>query len=251
MKRISLWARQHVLASRIIIICSFTLLTVLGIVTGRLVDSIGFSFSSTLIMVVIAIFFIGVLAYPDKYLKGKKLKPAVFYVRQKTCDFLLAASTFCMIVYFSNQPGQLFNYSNPLSAAVPASIPIPKDSTLKTYKTLAAFTASLKDENGKGLKWKEKKKLLREQIKAIKKSDMSDGGKVALIILSVLVAAGLLALVAALACDLSCNGAEGAAVLVLIGGIVVVGLLLILVIRAITGKKRKRKEPAIIGDAGG
>ena len=244
MKKISLWAKNHKRLSRLIIVVSFILLTALGIATGILLTDIGVSIPSAVMLAFICTYFTGLVAYPAKYLKGKKLNAAAFYVRQKSCDVLLAASTFCMIVYFSNRPAEIFNYSTPLHAALPVSSKPPTDSTVKTYKTIAAFSASLKDENGKFLKWKEKKKLLKEQIRAVKKdNDMSAGAKVGLIFLSVLVALGLLYLVGALACGLSCNGSEGAAVAVMIGGVGLTVFLLIIVIRAILGRKKKLKTP--------
>ncbi len=242
MKKISQWARHHKAAARIIIIGSFVVLTVLGILVGVLLDNMGVTISSVTLALTVCAYITAVIAYPAKFLKGKKLNAGSFYVRQKTCDFVLAASTFLMIIYFSNQPGQLFNYSSPLNAAIPVNTSLPKDSTVKTHKPIAAFAASLKDETGKKLKWKERKKLLREQVRAIRKSDMSNGGKVALIILSVFVAIGLLGLILALACDLSCSGSEGAAILVGVGGTVLISLLLVLAIRAITGKKRRRQK---------
>lgn len=244
MKKISIWARNHKGLSRIIIVASFILLTALGIVTGILLTDVGVTISSAAMFVFISIYFTGLIVYPAKSLKGKRLSAAAFYMRQKSCDWLLAGSTFCMIVYFSNRPAEIFNYSTPLHAALPVSTNLPSDSTLKAYKTIEAFTASLKDETGKTLKWKEKKKLLKEQIRAIKKAgDMATGAKVGLIILSVLVALGLLYLVGALACGLSCNGSGGAAVAVMIGGVGLTVFLLIIAIRAILGRKKKPKTP--------
>jgi|CXWL01.1.fsa_nt_gi hypothetical protein len=249
MKKLSRWAKNHKRSSRIVIVVSFIALTALGIATGMLLTDVGVSISSAAMFVFICIYFAGLIAYPAKSLKGKKLSATAFYVRQKSCDWLLAASTFCMIVYLGNRPGEIFNYSSPLHAATTASSSFPKDSTINSYKTVTAFKASLKDENGKSLKWKEKKKLLKEQVRAIKKDkEMSDGAKVALIFLSVLVALGLLFLVATLACELSCNGSEGAAVLVTVGGAALVVFLLLLAIRAITGKKKKPKKGEPIPD---
>ena len=88
-----------------------------------------------------------------------------------------------------------------------------------------------------------KKKILKEQIREIKKAnDLSEGTKVLLIILSIVVAIGLLFLVAALACNLSCSGSDAVAVIVGIGGLALIIFLLIIAIRAITGKKKKGKH---------
>lgn len=244
MRKLSLWGKNNKILARIIIVTSFILLTALGIATGLLLTDVGVSISPAAMFVFFCLYFTGLVAYPAKSLRGKKLNAAAFYVRQKSCDFLLAGSTFCMIVYFSNRPAEIFNYSAPLHAALPVSAKLPTDSTLKAYKTMAAFSAFLKDETGKSLKWKEKKKLLKEQIRAIKKdNDLSKGAKVGLIILSVLGALGLLYLVSALACNLSCGGSEGAATLVMIGGAALTVFLLIIVIRAILGRKKKPKNP--------
>jgi hypothetical protein len=101
----------------------------------------------------------------------------------------------------------------------------------------------MKDANGNLLKWKERKKLLKVQVRAIKQTeDISKGGQIALIVLSCLVALGLVLLVASLACELSCNGSEGAAVIVGLLGTGLIVFLLVLAIRAITGRKRKAKK---------
>ncbi len=240
MKKISLWAKSHQWPARFIIILGFILLTIAGIIAGMLLDDLNVTLPAAALSVFIIIYFMGILFYPSKSEK-RKLMAARYYVKQKTCDFLLAATTFFMIICISNDRFRSIQYFPALQAATASKPTFPTDSTAKTYKSIAAFSASLKDENGKSLKWKEKKKLLKEQVRAIKKSDeMSKGAKVALIILSVIVALGLLYAVAALACGLSCNGSEAAAVVVGIGGAALVIFLLILVIRGITGKRKKK-----------
>lgn len=240
MKKISLWAKHHQWPARFIIISCFILLTITGILVGILLDDLDFILPSAILSTCIVLYFTGILFYPSKS-KRRKFNPSLLYKTQKKLDFLLAACTFLMIICISNNRFQSLQYFPSLQAATVSKPTPPADSTIKTYKTINAFSASLKDENGKSLKWKEKKKLLREQIRAIKKSgDMSKGAKVALIILSVIVALGLLYAVAALACGISCNGSEAAAIVVGIGGVFLVILLFVLTIRAITGKKKKK-----------
>ena len=94
-------------------------------------------------------------------------------------------------------------------------------------------------------KWKERKKLLKEQVRAIKNSkDPSNGGKAVLIILSVLVALLLIGLIASLACRIACGGSDALAVIVVLGGTALVIWLLIRVIRNINRKKIKEPEKA-------
>jgi membrane protease YdiL (CAAX protease family) len=250
MKKISAWAKRHVVPARIIIIISFLLLTGIGVITGLLLAGLDIELTGTFLAAAIVIYLAAVFAYPSRSLKSKGMRASVFYTRQKVCDILLAAATFCMIVFFANQPGQLFRYASPVQGSSFGMHFFPKDSTLVKHKTLSEFAASLKNENGQSLKWKEKKKLLKEQVRAIKQSDMSNGAKTGLIILCVFAALGLLALVGALACDLSCNGSEAAAVLVLIGGAALIIFLLVIAIKAIKRKNKKQKDNRVGPDTG-
>jgi hypothetical protein len=242
MKKISYWARVHKRPARIAIVVSFILLNILGIMTGVWLADLGVFLSYSAVIAFVLIYSVGLLAYPSRLLKNGRPARSSFYIRQKTCDALLAAATFCLIVYLGNRPETILRYFSAANAAMSVAPSLPKDSSVKTYKPLKEFSLSIKDEKGTLLKWKERKKLLKEQVRGIKKSDMSNGGKVALIILSVLLAMGLIYLVAALACSLSCNGSEAAAVIVGVAGAGLVIFLLVIAIRAILGKERKRKR---------
>lgn len=240
MKKISYWAKEHKTIARIAIVVSFIFLNILAFFTGHLLNQIGIFLLPQFLFGSFFIYFIAFVAYPTKSLKGVKLNPSTYYRLQKTCDFILAASTFCMIVCLCNRPERLFQFYPQIKAVIIAS-PV-KDSLVKYYRSLSDFNSSLKDGQGNLLKWKVRKKLLKQQVREIKKdNNLSKGAKASLIFLSVLVALGLVFLVAALACNLSCNGFDAAAVIVGIGGTALVIFLLVAVIRAINGKKRKRK----------
>lgn len=244
MKRLSFWAKNHKKASRLIIIFSFILLTFLGVIAGSLLRELKIILPTSILILFVLIYIIGFLAYPARSLRGTKLTVASFYIRQKTCDVLLAGFTFLLVLFLSNHPGtffQSFTFINATTASLPV---LPKDSTSGGFKPLKAFAASMKDDNGKKLKWKERKKLLKEQVRSIKKSSsLSKGGKAALIVLSILIALGLLALVGGLACNLSCSGSEGAAIIVGIGGGALVIFLLVVTIRSIQRGKRIEPKP--------
>ena len=240
MKKLSFWARDHKWPARFIIVFSFVLLNTAGIVTGMLLDDLKVTIPSAALTLSIIIYFTGIFFYPSKSEK-RKLTAGLFYKKQKTCDIILATSTFFILICISNNRFRSIQYFPALQATAVNKPTLPADSIVKTYKSIAAFSASLKDETGKSLKWKEKKKLLKEQVRAIRKSnEPSKGGKVILIILSVIVALGLIALVAGLACNLSCNGSDAAAVLIGLGGTALVIFLLFVAIRAIKGKKKKK-----------
>lgn len=242
MKQISLWAKYHKTAARIIIVFSSLLLLIAGAITGSLLKDLDINLPKELLFAIALIYFIALIYYPAKSIK-RKLTGHKFYVQQKRMDFILVSCFFLLMTSISNDGFKRFHLINvfqPAAASLPTT---PADSITKKYKSIAAFSASLKDENGNSLKWKEKKKQLLQQVKAIKKSnELSDGAKIALIILSVIVAIGLLALVANLACSISCSGSGAGAILVAVGGTALVIFLLIVAIRAINGKKKKKAE---------
>lgn len=242
MKRLSTWGRLHPWPARYLIIASHVLLCCLALLCGILLHQLGLVIPGGIFVAAVIVYLLSFMAYPFRVQKRRELNAAAYYVRQKICDLGLLASGFILVVFFANRPEKILVFDTLVKAATPSSFGAPADSTLKKYKSIADFSASMKDANGTPLKWKEKKKLLKEQVRAIKQSkEMSDGGKVGLIVLSVAVALGLLYLVTNLACNLSCSGEEGAATLVMIGGTGLIILLTIIAIRAIVGRKKKKE----------
>ena len=240
-KQLSFWAREHKWPSRFIIIFSFIIMNALGIITGLLVSDLELTFSAWFIVLSVLTFGIAWLKYPGKKQVTDRIEKNRVYVFRKTCDAVLIGTTFMMFVYFGNRQVTPLTVSVFPTSAVNA-FSLPKDST-KSYKSLEEFKKSLKDENGKPLKLKERKKILKQQLKAIKKDKTtSEGGKVVLIILCILLAFALAIGVGALSCSLSCSGSEGAAVVVAILGLVGVGLLTFFVIASIVRKSRRERE---------
>lgn len=239
MKQLSHWARINQWKARIIITIAWILLTILAIFIGVTLTKMDIGLTDHFLVPICISFFCAVLFYPFRWQK-KQTGPRSFYRRQKGCDLLLAISSFGMILYAGNRPGELFRHYGNLHATEILPSSQPADSQAISYKSIKDFSASMKDKDGKMLKWKERKKLLKQQVRAIKKAPgTSQVEKAMLVFLACLAAIGLLYLVAALACSLSCNGSEVAAFFVGIGGTALVIFLLILLIRGIYGKKKK------------
>ncbi len=78
--------------------------------------------------------------------------------------------------------------------------------------------------------------MLRQEYK-----DATKGERTALIVLSILIALGLLSLVAALSCNLSCSGSEGGAAVVAILGTGLIIFLLVKIIKRINRGKPKEE----------
>lgn len=240
MKKISYWAKDHKQEARIAIVICYIFLNFLAIVSGYLLQQSGVLLLPVFLTCCFVIFIMAVILYPSKYRKRKSLSASAFYNLQKICDSVLVSCTFCMVFYLSNRPENLFRFYPQVNGFMINNNS--KDHAGEPYKSISDFSSSLKDKDGNSLKWKERKKLLKEQVRSIKKDkELSQSSKTLLIVLSVIVAMGLIFLVAAWSCNLSCSGYDAAAVLVGIGGTALIIFLLILTIRAITGKKRKRK----------
>lgn len=243
MRKLSLSARKNPATARLIIILSFIIVTLLAVFTGTLLRSAGISIPPYYLGIVIVVYLLTVLVYPRK-IYGVMFTLKWNYTNRKISDGFLALSTYLMLLILSNNDFSQINYIQSAVAA-PTSV-LPGDSTVKKYQTIREFSKSMKDEDGNQLKWKQKKKLLKEQVKAIRKADdLSRGNKTLLIIVSVLVALGLLVLLTGLACNLSCNGSEAAAIILGVGGAALVVFLLIVVLRSIDRKYRKSREKPV------
>lgn len=237
MKKISLWAKAHPKQTQLFIVVSYLILNILGIVIGKLLNQLSIELPMLLLDVSILVFIIAGLAYPSNDKKRS-------YIFHKTCDSILITTTFLIIVFAGNRYGSLSGLFTAASFQNEARATSIKDSTRHGYSSLEVFKLSMKDKDGKMLKWKERRKLLKTQVKAIKKSkDLTDAGKIALTIGCVIVALGLLYLVAAGACSLSCSGAEGGAILLGLGGLALVIVLFVIAMKAIHKKKKPITPP--------
>ena len=155
---------------------------------------------------------------------------------------MLAATTFCMIVILAGNnsiPSQIFQ---PLLGSTVSN-------STKENKTVEEILASLKYRDKSTLTRQEKKILKQEfknQLKIYTVAKLSgnkgDAGDAGLIILAIVAALGLLYLVAALSCSLSCNGSDGAAVAVVVLGTAAIVLGLVFVIKSINRKSRSKVE---------
>jgi hypothetical protein len=245
-KKISYWAKKHIWQSRLIIILIYILLNVLGILTGKLL--------SELHVTIPQLYFIACLVFTTAlwiWYPGKgNVKPGVashyLYIRRKLFDFSLGAVTFLMIIYAANNWEHLFIKSDPVLAS--NIVHHPKDSAIKNNPLIKNFIAIIKSKDVDKLSQREKLKLIKDQIKTIKHDkETSKGEKTLLIILSVIIALGLLFGLAAISCSLSCSGSEALAIIVGLGGTVLIIFLLARVIKHISNpppKKEGSQKPA-------
>jgi hypothetical protein len=164
------------------------------------------------------------------------------YRLQKSLDFCSAIFSFILVCYVAN------NINLPYVSTVSGS-------SIETIKkndskpTAAEILASLSHRDKSTLTRSEKrilksefKKQLKVYVKAKLTKDDEAAAKAAFIFLSILGALGLTFLLAALACNLACNGSEAGAILLLVFGISAIVLLLILAIKKIKSHKKRDTE---------
>lgn len=244
MKKLSYWAKQNKWKARLIIIAAHLLLIVLALFTGKKFLSIGIELPGFMLYLFLFVYLAAVFTYPSVK-KTVQKKYGSYYFKQKACDFMLAASTFGMILVLAG------NKSLPAQLLQPLAGSTVSISTAEN-KTAAEILASLKYRDKSTLTRSEKRILKQEfknQLKIYAAAKLSGNkkasGDAGLIILAIVAALGLLYLVAALSCTLSCNGSDGAAVAVVLLGTAAIVLGLIFVIRSINRKSRRKPETLV------
>lgn len=230
MIKISYWARQNPSITRVLIFFTHILLCVLGILMGKNLLAAGIQVSSFLLITTLVLFMSGILFYPTK--KQRSGFPVVlnFYYRQKLCDWMLAFSLFLIAGFISNSSGNPFILSGFTKGAAVTTSSVSslpegdgKGPKIKLHYTKAERKAMLK----------ELKKVLKESLRKDKDQQNKNATRIALVILAIIGAVGLGILVAAVSCNILCNGSEAGAAIVLILGAGAIAVLLTLTIKAI------------------
>lgn len=237
MKKISLWARQHRWQTRVLIVVIYIILNGIGLFVGDLLFLSGLSIPSSIIYTTCFVFLLGFISYPSKKDKAAYKN---FYRRQKLTDFVLISTTFLLVVSYGNH----YNTAPSLSQSPFHSLYALANKPVPTILNKNATEEKPVIKKKKGIK--NLKQKLRENIRLLKKEykDASKGEKAALIILSVLIALGLFFLLAALSCNISCSGSEGAATVILLLGTALIVFLLVKVIKRINRGKPKEQTSA-------
>jgi hypothetical protein len=228
MKKYSIWSSRHPVQARMIIALCHIVLVILGITLGIVTYFEEVRISNRFSLFMVLVFSLAYILYPKRKVKEGVYKYS--WARRIKHDFLMALSSSCILIAGINQ--YAFNplsqpvpqYQVRLMAAKPGIVPVvfSKKEARKDLKTqVRSMKAEIKQQlKGMKAEWKENKT-----------------GQNVLKILLILFAIGIALFawywIAALSCNLSCNGQEGAAVGVAVLGTLGIILLLIVSIRAI------------------
>lgn len=218
MKNISLWARHHAPLAIILIIVVRLVLFLLACTIGLAFYQLGWLLPAPVInWSVFMITALTVTCYPAK---------RELYTRRKCCDFLLPLYSCIVVITMANNAN---NYTgNSMAYGID-----------KVKKTTAAEILQ-SGKTRKELTRKEKRILKKEFFKQLKiaaaaklTGDQKTSGKAWKIALAIIAMVGLLYLLAALACSLSCNGSDAAAIIVSVFGVGAIVVCFVLLMKRI------------------
>ncbi len=239
MKRISYWAKDHKVESRIIITIIYFFLIVAGIFVGKLLKELNVSLSEGFLVCLAIATALLWLFYPDHFKATRQVSPGRLYVQKKIFHFSAGLVTFLLIIFAGNVGFEIKQDS------VHAAIVLPKvEEGISSNQIIKKFIDLIRSLDVNKLSKKEKLKIIRNEIRSIKKnSHLSDGEKVGLIALTVIISLFLLVGLAQLSCSIYCNGAGALAAVVLFAGAFFLILFTVRMIKKIyTGKERVKKK---------
>jgi hypothetical protein len=239
MRKIAAWGRANPWTARITLIVSRIILFWLAVYLGSVMIEEGYSISQSFLYLLAAVAIYCGITYPAK--TTRKTDP-FFFRRQKIRDLLISVTCFGMIMGLVQDPSALMSPITGANAATHSSI-----SKGKEKPRADEILASLKHRDKKTLTRQEKRILRQEFKKQLKifaistiRGDRPAKADAGLKILAIVAAIGLLLLVGAIACELSCNGSDAAAIIVGVLGTAAVIIGLVAVLKAINRKQQKQ-----------
>lgn len=242
MKKISAWAMRHPAKARLWMIVIKVLLFFEALYMGNELAEWGIHFSDDHFYFILFLFGFALLTYPNT--KNKKIYfEYQYYARKKVNDFVIALSSFMVLIVTFNT-----NFLSPLYKTAEASSIItnsPGIDGTNPAKKSRKFAAKERRQ------WKANFKKLWKQWKAAMSKNADGKNKGWKLALAITLGIVLTALLALLACAIACNGQEVLAAIILALGLagVIWGLVAwiksIYRKRSIARRKRRNKQPAM------
>lgn len=221
MKELSYWAKANPHRARLLIILIYILLNIAGLIVGSLLWAAGIQLEETFMFMLAVTVVLLYVMYPKK----------AAYYKRKIFHGLMAVCTFLIITVFGNQLHR----------------PNPQVFFINTTQAVTHITNSQQPNTHEPTTIKKDKRLQKKDTRSLlkklaAKNDRSKAAKIFLIALTVIIALGLLYLLAVLSCTIACSGAEALAVLVALAGTFGIVFGAIRIIQHILGKERKKKR---------
>lgn len=229
MIQISYWAKNHKAMARVLLAILHTVLYIATVYVAILLDQVNVHLHYTVPLAAFVLTVASVCVYKSS--RQAKKSFLVDYYKRKSCEFIFLWTTIICICFVYNKDSRVAYFNS--------------------YQTLnGSFSISEKKVKEKpatsdNTSKKSVRKQVKELIRELKKNRASSGGKTALIALVVLGGIGLTLLLAGLSCNLSCNGNEALANVVLVGGLAAIIFLMVLAIKKINRSRRVGEEAQI------
>lgn len=236
MKKISLWAKQNKGLARFLVVAIKIILAFLAYYVGREFYQRQVHMPVMLLGITASISLCTTILYPSK--KLNQLSRHRLYVRQKSCDFILSACTFIIIVTIVNNQYTIKPslFSTSIASTIKRTPPKAED-----------IIASLSYRDKSSLTRVEKRVLKKEFFKQLKiyaiakvTHDKEKAGSALPVMLTIIAAIGLLFLLGALVCNLSCSGSDVAAGIVAVLGLTAIIWGTVVVIKHLNKKERTK-----------
>jgi hypothetical protein len=236
MQKISYWASRNIVSARSLIVAIKILLAVISYYIGMELFKMKLLIPAVeTYCITWVLLFAAISCYPA----GKKnatLKEFI-YARQKACDFILP---FCAVLFLITW----FNNAGTVPATTAYGSTIIKHPSARQILNAGKTKQTLTGKEKRILK-KEFFKQLKVYGRAIVTGDKAKAGEALTIILAIVALLGLLYLLAALVCSLSCSGADVLAIFV---GVIGLAGLIWGFVAIINNMHRKRKKTIVQKD---
>ena len=231
-RNISFWAAMNPWKTRFMYAGIQIGLGATGIILGERLADNGVHFSDLSGDLLLAAFLTSASLYPVRNSSLKLFRHS--YFRQKVFDMALALSGFLLMVSAGN--------NNP---GITASFTGMKNLNRNVQENVNISNFSNPDQ--KQIQYNQNVGQLQDEQVFPQKPEMSKGMKILLTVLTILAGLGLGYLLLLAACGIACNGMEGLAYLVGIGGGILLIVLAVLVIKSIWHPNHKRKtKPSVV-----
>ncbi len=237
MKKLAIWAKAHLVAARWAVAGGRVALGFIGFSAGVFATARGLVGGTDLFAVSALLFLFALLAYPHP--NG----PSRSFRWRKCCDAGLVASSCVFWLAVGNLVPQFAASGN----LVGTSTALLKGEQLVSRASVEPIAT--KSPTGffkKTRSWKTLRSLAGEFVETVREADRTlHWGLFALLViatLAIVIAIGYVT--AAVSCSLSCNGQEGAAVLVAFLGTTLAILLPILIWRGVIRRAKRKKAAA-------
>ncbi len=241
---LSVWSNKNPRKARVLMVIGHFIIIYLGYCIARQLHSFEIIIPGEYMFASLCVCLLFLFCYPVKKLSVFNPSFRSDFLKRKLCDAILTFSAIFMTISFFSD-----GYRSVLGQELAASV-IQKNPEYKYAQTEEILKAQKANPTHK-ISRKDRKVLLRELKFQIRtwlntkpETNKEKNKRVFLTIFTIVLAVAIGLGLTALACSIACNGSEALALILLLGGLFLLILFTILIVRDINGRsKKKLKDP--------